>query len=201
MSRKKYFLLYEICFLSLMAALVYVLKTFLKTPMRLPGHNAILWVIPFIIAIGLTKKFGAGTYVGVLSGLLIGSVGMADTGILKVFEYIAMGATMDLLGLVFKGHLSNVFVGILLGAFGSFDKMLVNYTISSALSMNSNILLAGIGVAGASHLIFGGAGGIIAGIILNRVQVLHFPRQHPKPMETKAPLEEAISVLVSKLRF
>jgi hypothetical protein len=186
MTRKRYFLLYEVCFLSLMAALVYVLKTFFKTPMSLPGHNAILWVIPFIVGIGLTKKFGAGTYIGVLSGLLIGSIGMADTGMLKVFEYIAMGATMDVLGLVFKGHLGNVFVGVLLGAFGSFDKLLVNWSITSALSMNANVLLAGIGVAGASHLIFGGAGGLISAIIVNRVQVLHFPNQQPKQIPKAA---------------
>ena len=69
-----------------------------------------------------------------------------------------MGLTMDVLALAFKGHLMNPLVGFVLGAFGSFDKMLVNYAITSALSVNANILLVGIGVAGASHLIFGGAG-------------------------------------------
>jgi hypothetical protein len=176
-KQKKYFLVYEVCFLSLMAALVYVFKTYFKTPIQLPGHTAIFWVIPFIIGIGLTRKFGAGTYVGVLSGLLIGFVGMADTGPFKVFEYIAMGVTMDIIGLAFKNHLTNVLVGFLLGAFGSFDKMLVNYSITSALSLNANILLAGIGIAGTVHLIFGGAGGIISGIILNRVQHLRFPNR------------------------
>jgi hypothetical protein len=179
-DHKKYFLVYEVSFLSLMAALVYVFKTFFKTPIQLPGHTAIFWVIPFIIGIGLTRKFGAGTYIGVLSGLLIGFVGGADTGPFKVFEYIAMGATMDVLALGFKGHLTNPLVGLILGAFGSFDKMLVNYAITSALSVNANILLVGIGVAGASHLIFGGAGGVISGIILNRVQHVPFPRRKDK---------------------
>lgn len=183
MKIRKYFLVYEICFLSLMAALVYVLKTFLRTPIHLPGHNAVLWVIPFIIGIGLTRKFGAGTYIGVLSGLLIGMIGMADTGLLKVFEYTAMGLTMDVLAVVFRGHLSNLFVGFILGAFGSFDKMLVNYSLLSALSLNANILLAGIGIAGAVHLIFGGTGGVIADLILGRVQVLHFPHSDSKSRE------------------
>lgn len=111
-----------------MAALVYVFKIFLRTPIKLPGHTAIFWVIPFIIGIGLTRKFGSGTYIGVLSGLLIGFVGMADTGPFKVFEYTAMGLTMDILALAFKGHLTNPLVGFILGAFGSFDKMLVNYS-------------------------------------------------------------------------
>ena len=187
MRKNRYFLLYEVCFLSLMAALVYVFKTFFRTPIQLPGHTAIFWVIPFIIGIGLTKKFGAGTYVGVLSGLLIGFVGMADTGPFKVFEYIAMGFTMDVLALAFKDHLGNVLVGVILGSFGSFDKLLVNYSITSALSMNANVLLAGIGIAGASHLIFGGAGGAISAIIVNRVQVLHFPIRASRKRELNEP--------------
>jgi hypothetical protein len=166
-----------------MAALVYVFKTFFRTPIKLPGHTAIFWVIPFIIGIGLTRKFGSGTYIGILSGLLIGTIGMADTGIFKVFEYTAMGLTMDILALAFKGHLGNVLVGFILGAFGSFDKMLVNYSITSALSLNANILLAGIGLAGAAHLIFGGAGGIISAAILNRIQHLHFPNQASQKTE------------------
>jgi len=172
---KKYFLVYEVCFLSLMAALVYVFKAFIKTPIQLPGHTAVVWVIPFIIGIGVTRKFGAGTYIGVIAGLLLGAIGMADKGFFEVFEYVAMGFTMDVLALFFKGHLSNVLVGLILGAFGSFDKMLVNYSITAALSLNANILLAGIGVAGSIHLIFGGAGGVISAIVVGRVQHIHFP--------------------------
>jgi hypothetical protein len=183
---KRYFLVYEVSFLSLMAALVYVFKTYFRTPIQLPGHTAIFWVIPFIIGIGMTKKFGAGTYIGVLSGLLIGFVGMADTGPFKVFEYIAMGLTMDVLALVFKGHFTNLLVGLVLGAFGSFDKMLVNYAITSALSVNANILLAGIGVAGASHLIFGGAGGAISSIVLGRVQHIQFPNRQSKKQKQQS---------------
>jgi hypothetical protein len=173
--KSKYFLVYEVSFLSLMAALVYVFKTFFRTPIQLPGHTAIFWVIPFIIGIGLTKKFGAGTYIGILAGLLIGFVGMADTGPLKVFEYTAMGLTMDTLGLAFKGHITNPLVGVILGAFGSFVKLSVNYTITGALIANANVILVGIGVAGTVHLIFGGAGGAISSTVLNRIQHIQLP--------------------------
>ncbi len=167
-----------------MAALVYVFKTFFRTPMRLPGHTAIFWVIPFIIGIGLTRKVGSGTYIGVLSGLLIGTLGMADTSIFKVFEYTAMGVTMDAMALAFKDHLGNPLVGVILGAFGSFSKMVVNYSITSALNLNTNILLAGIGIAGTVHLVFGGAGGAISSIIVNRIRTIHF-QGHTKKKMTK----------------
>jgi len=183
LKRQKYFLVYELSFLSLMAALVYVFKAFFKTPIHLPAHTAIVWVIPFIIGIGLTKKFGAGTYIGLLSGLLLGTVGMADKGILEVFEYVAMGLTMDVTALVFRGHLDNLFVGCILGAFGSFNKTMVNFYILSQLNKMSNIILAGIGVGGIDSLIFGAAGGIIAAIVVNRVKHLHFPNQASKNSE------------------
>ncbi|HLN45345.1 MAG TPA: hypothetical protein VK209_06525 [Candidatus Sulfotelmatobacter sp.] len=182
MKRKRYFRLYEVCFLSLMAALVYILKTFFKTPIGLPGHTAIFWVIPFIIGTGVTRKFGSGVYIGVLSGLLIGAIGMADTGFLKVFEYTAMGLTMDVIALAFKDRIGNPLVGIVLGAFGSFSKMIIDYSITSALSLNAHILLAGIGIAGTVHLVFGGAGGLISCVILNRVKKLHF---HTHPSKDK----------------
>jgi hypothetical protein len=175
--KQKYFLVYEVSFLSLMAALVYVLKTFFKTPIHLPGHSAIVWVIPFIIAIGLTKKFGSGTYIGILSGLLISTIGTSDTGLLSVFEYTAMGITMDLSAFIFKEHIDNILVGLILGAFGSFVKEMVHFYIASALSSNGNIILAGIGVAGATALIFGAAGGVISSAILNRVKHLQFPKR------------------------
>jgi ABC-type branched-subunit amino acid transport system permease subunit len=81
--------------------------------------------------------------------------------------------------------LDNLLVGLVLGAFGSFSKVLVNYYITSLLSLNANILLAGIGVAGTVHLVFGGIGGVIAAVVLNRVKLLHFPRS--KPSEQKKP--------------
>ena len=183
MEGRKYFLVYEISLLSLMAALVYVFKAFFKTPIGLPAHTAIVWVIPFIIGIGLTKKFGSGLYIGVLSGLLLAALGMADKGILEVFEWAAMGLTMDVLALIFSGHLGNILVGCLFGAFGSFNKTMVNYYITSLIGQNAHILIAGIGVAGASSLIFGGVGGIISAIVVNRLQHLHFPGQLSRKKE------------------
>ena len=183
LSWHEYFLVYEIVFLSLMAGLVYVLKTYFKTPMQIPGHTAIIWVIPYIIGIGLTKKFGAGTYIGLLAGLLMGTIGMADKGILEVFEWTAMGFTMDVVALGFRGHLGNPLVGILLGAFGSFNKTLVNYYITAQLYHSTPLLIAGIGFAGTISLTFGGAGGAISAIIVNRVQHVRFPTQTAKKAE------------------
>ncbi len=175
--KKKYFALYEICFLSLMSALVFVFKTFFKTPIGLSGHNGILWVIPFIIAVGVTKKFGSSTYVGILSGLLIGTIGMSDEGILKVFEWIALGVTIDVTAYAFKGHLDNPAVGFAIGAFGNIAKFFVNFSLALILTQNAHIVVFGFAPALISHIIFGGLGGVIAAIILNRIRHVKLKEQ------------------------
>jgi hypothetical protein len=177
--KNRYFLLYEVTFLSLMASLVYVFKTYFKSPIGLAGHNGLFWVIPFIIGVGITRKFGSSTYIGLLSGLLIGTIGMNDEGILKIFEWAAMGIAIDLLAYLFQGHLGNVVVGFIIGAFGNLVKGTVNYSIGIFLTPSANIILLGIGPALLSHLVFGGLGGIISAIILNRIQHLRFPRRSP----------------------
>ncbi len=179
-KKKKYFVLYEVCFLSLMAALVYVFKTYFKTPIGLAGHNGLVWVIPFIMGIGITRKFGSSSYIGLLSGLLIGTIGMSDEGILKVFEWAAMGFAIDLIAFVFKGHLDNVAVGFVIGAFGNLTKGIVNYSLAIFLTPVANVILLGIGPILTSHLIFGGIGGVISAVILNRIWHLRFPRRTPK---------------------
>ena len=175
--KQKYFVLYEICFLSLMTALVYVFKTYFKTPIGLSGHNGLFWVIPFIIGVGVVKKFGASTYIGVLSGLLIGAVGMSDEGVIKFFEWAALGLTIDGLAFLFKGHLDHIVVGVLLGAFGNLAKGIVNFSLGIFLTPNAHIMVFGFAPAMISHLVFGAAGGVIAAIILNRVRHVGFQRR------------------------
>lgn len=160
-----------------MASLVYIFKTYFRSPIGLAGHNGLLWVIPFIIGVGITKKFGSSSYVGVLSGLLIGVIGMNDEGIFKFFEWAVMGFAIDVLAFVFKGHLGNVLAGFVIGAFGNLSKLAVNFSVATLLNINANVILLGLGLASVSHLVFGGLGGVISAIILNRIQHLRFPKR------------------------
>jgi hypothetical protein len=174
--KQKYFLVYEISFLSLMAALLFLLKTYLKTPMHFSGHNAILWVIPLIIGLGVTKKFGSATFVGLIGGLLISSFGTGDLGPLSFIEFTAMGITIDILALIFKDNLDNILVGLILGGFGGFIKQLVHFYLVGAMGGTGNAVLAGINSI-VIALVFGAAGGAISAIILNRIKHVQFPKK------------------------
>jgi uncharacterized membrane protein len=94
--RKAYFSLYEIAVLSLLGALVFILRTVLRIPLHIPGHTGIFWVVPVIMGVAIVRKFGAGTYIGFISGTLASFFGLGGFHIFDLFKYLIMGMTIDL---------------------------------------------------------------------------------------------------------
>lgn len=167
--KKTYFSLYDIAVLSMLGALVFILRMALRIPMHLSGKSGIFWVVPIIIGIGVVRKFGAGTYIGIVSGVLASFFGMGTPDVFSIFKYVTMGVSIDVLALMFMGHLDNPLVGLILGAGGNLSKMVVNYYIDTTLGVPANYVLIGIGFSSISHFIFGAIGGILAALILGRL--------------------------------
>lgn len=167
--RKAYFSLYEIAVLSLLGALVFILRTVLRIPLHIPGHTGIFWVVPVIMGVAIVRKFGAGTYIGFISGILASFFGLGGFHIFDLFKYLVMGVTIDLLTVPFAKHLDNPAIGFILGAAGNLSKMVVNYYVHLTLGVPAVFILIGIGFASLSHFIFGGLGGIISALILARL--------------------------------
>lgn len=155
--------------LSLLAALVFILRVYLRVPMHLPGKSGLFWVIPIIIGVAVVSKPGSGTYVGFISGILAAFLGMGDSGVFDFFKYLTMGISIDVMGLFFRGRLDNPLVGILIGVVGNLSKMIVNYYIDVSLGVPSTFILVGIGTASVTHFIFGGIGGLVAALLLGRL--------------------------------
>ena len=174
---KKYFSVFEIVFLSLMAAILFFFRSSIKTPIRLPGHNGIFWVVPIIIGIGVTKKIGSATYVGLIAGILLSFVGISDDGPFKFLEYLIMGITIDLLAVVFKGYVDKIAVGLVIGSIGNLAKLFINYYVTILTGVPAAFILVGVGFASVSHVIFGGLGGIISAIILKRLKNIELPHK------------------------
>jgi len=167
--KKPYFSLYEIALLSLCAALVFVMNTTFTLPLTLPGHTGIYWVVPVIIGVGIVKKPGAGTYIGLISGILATLFGVDTLHIFNILIYTALGGTIDLVGLFLFYRLDHPAVGFIAGAAGNLAKMVVNYTLQTFLGIPAVFIIIGIGAASISHFIFGGIGGIIAALVLRRL--------------------------------
>lgn len=168
-AKKSYFSLNEIALLSLCAALVFVMNTAFSLPLTLPGHTGIYWVVPVIIGVGIVKKPGAGTYIGLISGILATLFGVDTLHIFNIFIYTALGGVIDLIGFFLLYHLDNPVAGFVAGAAGNLAKMVVNYFLQTFLGIPAVFIIIGIGTASISHFIFGGIGGIIAAVVLARL--------------------------------
>ncbi len=168
MKRPSYFSLYEIALLSLFGALVFVVRE-IEVPLRTPGSSGILWVVPVIIGTAIVRRPGAGTYVGLVSGILASFFGVEALHVFDIFKYTAMGVTVDLVSIAFGYRLDHPVVGFIAGAAGNIVKMVVNYGVHLLLGVESTFILIGIGASSVTHLIFGGIGGVLAALIVGRL--------------------------------
>ena len=169
MKRSSYFSLYEIALLSLFGALVFVARMAIKIPLHIPGNSGVLWVLPLIIGTALVRKPGAGTYIGIVSGLLASFFGLEALHVFDIFKYTAMGVTIDIVSMAFGYRLDHPAVGFVAGAAGNLVKMVVNYAVHLLLGVQGVFILLGIGLSSATHIVFGGIGGIIAALIVGRL--------------------------------
>ncbi|WP_440950363.1 ECF transporter S component [Methanosphaerula subterraneus] len=164
-----YFSLYEIALLSLLGAMVFVLNRLFEIPLHVPGSSGIWWVIPVIIGARVVRKPGAGIYIGLISGILASFFGNNPLHIFDLFKYLALGMAIDLTALVFGYQFTNPLVGFIAGVAGNMAKMVVNYAVQFFFGVQAHFILLGIGIASATHLIFGGIGGVIAALVLRRL--------------------------------
>ena len=167
--KKHYFSLYEIALLSLCGALVVTLKTVFNIPLHLPGNSGIFWVVPVILGAGIVRKAGSGCYIGLISGILASLFGLDALHVLDIFKFFAMGLMVDLTGLLFRNRFEHPAVGFIAGAAGNLGKMVVNYAVQTLLGIPATFILIGMGVASVTHFIFGGIGGVVAALILDRL--------------------------------
>lgn len=169
MKARTYFTLQDIVLLTMLAALVFVLRVYLRIPTHIPGKSGFFWVIPIILGIGICAKPGSGVYIGVISGALTVMFGMGDNGMLEFINYLVMGLAIDVYSFMFRGHLDSVFVGMVIGAAGNITKMVVNYYLDYIMGVPLELIMAKMGIAPITHVVAGGLGGLLAALVLARL--------------------------------
>lgn len=169
MKSRPYFTLNDIVMLSMLAALVFALRLYLRIPMHLPGKSGIFWVVPIIIGAGIVGKLGSGTYIGFISGILAALLGMGDNGFLEGINYLVMGIAIDAGAFLFRRRLDNLLVGIFLGVLGNITKMVSNSYIDISMGVPAAYVVVGMAMTVGTHVLFGGIGGGIAAVLLGRL--------------------------------
>jgi ABC-type thiamin/hydroxymethylpyrimidine transport system permease subunit len=165
-----YFSLQETAVLSILGGLVFVLHTVFSLPLHIPGSTGIWWVIPVMVGASVVRKPGAATYIGLVSGMLASFFGTDPLHLLDLFKYLALGGAVDLSTLLLLGRLDVVGVGFVVGASANLAKMAISYAINLAFGVQAYFILLGIGVSSVTHLVFGGIGGVLAVLLVRRLE-------------------------------
>ena len=169
MHPEKYFSLNEIALMSICGAMIFVMKIAFKTPVHLPGHSGMLWVIPMIVGIAIVHKPGTGIYIGLISGLLSSFFGIGAIHVFAIFSHLALGITADICAVAFAYHFESVSVCVITGAAANVVKMVIHYSVEILLGVPQYFIILGIGLSSVSYLIFGGLGGLISVYIIRRL--------------------------------
>jgi len=163
------FALRELVLLALVAGLLVLSKGLFRTSIHVPGHTGIFWMALLVIAKGVVRRNGAGTLVGVVSGLLAVMLVPGQEGIFTWVKYAAPGITLDVLGLILPGGFAKPAQAAVMGAIGNLAKLAAGYLLAVALGLPSGFIALGLGIAAVSHAAFGAAGGALGALLLQRL--------------------------------
>jgi len=154
---------------ALVSALIVAGKMFIKSPIRVPGHSGFFWMALIIIGVAVIRRPGAGTMIGIVSGLLATMLTPGRLGILAGVKYFVPGVVVDALYLAFGGRFDRVYVAVVVAATANVAKLAANYIAGVVLGIPAGYLALGLGVASTTHVLFGALGGAAAAVVLQRL--------------------------------
>ncbi len=173
--KKAYFSTFQLILLALFSALVVVAKIALRTPLQLSGHSGIFWMAIVIVGMRVVPKPGAGSVIGITSGILAGFLGLGDFGVLNTFlSYSLLGIVADLILWVLGGNVENIVVAVLVGTFGHFAKFIVKWIFGLMTGAPLGFVALGLLKAIIGYLVFGAIGGFLGWLTLKALRKAGF---------------------------
>lgn len=175
MAPRRWFTNRQLVVLGLLAALLVGTKIVLNLPLRLPGHSGIFWMAYLVVGRGLVRRRGAGTILGLVSGLLAVVMVGGREGLLVWVKYLAPGMVMDLGAALSHERLDDPVIGTLVGAAANAAKLSASFLVSLMLGIPASYLAIGLGLAATTHVVFGAIGGWLGALILRLLRRLRVP--------------------------
>ena len=158
---------FEQIFLTFMATFIVVSKELFDLPVHVPGHSGIYWMFFLVVGKSLVEKSSAGTFMGLISGLLSVLFSLGKFGPFNFLKYLLPGMVLDIL---FFLKLRRGWEGALAGAVSNLSKLGVNLIVGSTLGIPLNFLMIGIIPSISTSVIFGALGGALGVEVANRVR-------------------------------
>jgi len=172
--RNQRFSTFELILLALFSALIVAAKIVLRFPIKVPGHSALFWTALMVVALGIVPKLGAGSLIGLTSGLLAAFLGMGDQGPLSTFvSYLTLGVAADLAAR-FLGGVDRPVSAAIAGGAANAAKTLVKALVATLLGIPAGFVAFGLLLAFASNLLWGIIGGVLGWVVLSALRKAGF---------------------------
>ena len=160
----------EIVLIALISAMVVLAKVFFKTPIRVPGHSGVIWMGLYVIGRGVVPRTGAGTVIGVVSGILATVMNPGTSGLLVGVKYLTSGVVLDIVAFLSRERLDNPVVGVIAGTLAHLAKLSANLGVALLLGLPAGFIALGLGYSAVTHVIFGALGGLLGALVLARLR-------------------------------
>jgi hypothetical protein len=160
----------EALFLALIAALIFLGKSFLRVPVHVPGHSGIVWIALMVIGRGLVNRRGAGVLMGLIAGALVTFGAPGKEGLFEWTKYVAAGAILDLLVWTVGNDLETWWKAALVGAGAHLAKLVTATLMAWVLGLPLDIVVIGLGLTATTHVVFGALGGALGALVLTQLR-------------------------------
>ena len=169
--KKSYFSTFQLILLALFSALVVVAKIALRMPIQLSGHSGLFWMAIVIVGMRIVPKPGAGSVIGITSGILAGFLGLGDFGVLDTFlSYALLGIVADVILWILGGDAENAVVAILAATLGHTAKFVVKWIFGLITGAPLGFIALGLLKAIISYIIFGALGGFLGWLTIKALK-------------------------------
>jgi ABC-type thiamin/hydroxymethylpyrimidine transport system permease subunit len=167
---RRYFSIFELVLLAMLAALIVASHVGLKLPLKLPGHSGIVWMALLVVARQIVPKPGAAVTAGVLSGAVAMFLGVGDKGALDtLLSYAAAGVGVDAVATLTGGG-AGLWASALAGLAGNLSKLAVKIALEVWIGIPTGFVLIGRLYPAFTHTAFGLAGGVLGGLVVEALR-------------------------------
>jgi len=171
---------------TLISVLIIVSKFYLRLPLHTPGHTGFFWMALLVVGVGVVRRPGAGTLIGLLSGILATIFLPGQQGLLVGVKYFVPGLVADLMWIIFGGGFDRYAIAIVVGATANAAKLSASYVLGLLLGIPAGYLALGVGIAATTHVFFGALGGLIGAFALQRLKRAGIPSAYLEPAASPA---------------
>jgi len=155
--------------LALIAAATSGAKLILKFPLRVPGHFNLVWMSFLILGCALVPRRGAGTVLGVLTGVLAFLFGFGHEGLLGFLKWLSVGLSLEAFQALIPAFSQRWYAAAGAGGVAAVVKTVLSLALFVVFGFTGKAVEAAGAVAVALNFAFGAAGGLLGWAVWRRV--------------------------------